>query len=62
MQFRMFHILIFKSYIVPVILFGCKIWFLSSREECKLRVCESRMVRGIFDVGGDRNRWMQKIL
>jgi len=62
MQFKMFHILIFKSYIVPVILFGFKILFLSLREECKLRVCESRVVRRIFDVGGDRNIWMQKIL
>jgi hypothetical protein len=44
--------------IVPVILFGCEIWYLMSREEYTLRVCDSRVVRGIFGVRGGRNRAM----
>jgi hypothetical protein len=33
-------------------------WCLASREEKKLRVCESRVVRGIFGVRGGKNRGM----
>jgi hypothetical protein len=48
----MFHLLICKSDIVPVILCGCEIWSVVSREEHRLRVCERREVRRIFDVRG----------
>jgi len=41
-----------KTDIVPVILCGCEIWCLVSREEHRLRVCESRVVRRIFDMRG----------
>jgi len=47
-KFGMLHVLIYKTDIVPVILCGCKIWCLASREEQRLRVCDSRVVRGIF--------------
>jgi len=40
--------------IVPVTLCGCVIWCLASREEYRLRVCDSRVVRRTFDV---RGRW-----
>jgi len=36
----------------PVILCGCEIWCVMSREEHRLRVCESRVVVRIFGVGG----------
>ena len=49
-QFRMLHVLIYKPDIVPVGLCGCGIWCLTSREEQRLRVCENRVVRRIFDV------------
>ena len=49
----MLHVLICKTDIVPVILCGCEIWCLVSREEHRLRVCESRVVRRIFDVRVD---------
>jgi hypothetical protein len=46
----MFHVLIYKSDIVSVILCGCEIWSLMSKEEIRLKVIESRVVRRIFDV------------
>jgi hypothetical protein len=48
----MLHVLIYKTDIVPVILCGYEIWCLALREEHRLRVCESREVRGIFGMGG----------
>jgi hypothetical protein len=48
----MFHVLVYKTDIVPVILCGCEIWSLMSKEEIKLKVIESRVVMGIFDVRG----------
>jgi hypothetical protein len=34
--------------ILPVLLYGCEIWYLTVREEHKLRVFENRMLRRIF--------------
>jgi len=48
----MLHVLICKTDIVPVILCGCEIWCLVSREQHILRVFESRVVWRIFDVRG----------
>jgi len=36
--------------IVPVIVYGCETWCLTSSEEIGLRVIASRVVRRIFDV------------
>jgi hypothetical protein len=33
---------------MPVILYGCKTWSLTLREEHKLRVIENRVLRRIF--------------
>jgi hypothetical protein len=49
--FGMFHVLIDKTDIVDI-LYGCEIWCLTSREEKTLGVCESRVVRRIFDMSG----------
>ena len=49
-QFRMLHLPNCKTDIVPVILCGCEIRCLVLREEHRLKVCESRVVRRIFDV------------
>jgi len=54
----MLHVLIYKTDIVCVILCGFEIWCLPSREEHGLRVCDSRVVRGILDVSVGRNRGM----
>jgi hypothetical protein len=44
---------IFKTIILPVILYGCETWSLALREEHRLRVFENRVLRRIFGPKGD---------
>ena len=44
---------IYKIIILPVVLYGCEAWSLTLREESRLRVFESRILRRIF--GSKRN-------
>jgi hypothetical protein len=39
---------IYKTIILPVVLYGCKTWDLTLREEHRLRVFEIRVLRRIF--------------
>jgi hypothetical protein len=39
---------IYKSVILPVVLYGCETWSLTLREEPRLRVFENRVLRKIF--------------
>jgi hypothetical protein len=39
---------LYKTIILPVILYGCETWSLTLREEHKLRVFENRVLRRIF--------------
>jgi hypothetical protein len=39
---------IYKTIILPVVLYGCETWYLTVREEHKLRVFENRVLRRIF--------------
>jgi hypothetical protein len=39
---------VYKSKILPVVLYGCEKWSLTVREEYKQRVFENRMLRRIF--------------
>jgi hypothetical protein len=39
---------IYKTIILPVVLYGCETWSLTAREEHKLRVFENRVLRRIF--------------
>jgi hypothetical protein len=39
---------IYKTVILPVVLYGCEIWSLTLREEHKLRVFENSVLRKIF--------------
>jgi hypothetical protein len=39
---------IYKTIILPVVLYGCETWSLTLREEHKLRVVENRVLKGIF--------------
>jgi hypothetical protein len=39
---------IYKTLILPVIVYGCETWSLTVREEHKLRVFENRVLRIIF--------------
>jgi hypothetical protein len=39
---------IYKTIILPVVLYGCETWSLTLREEQRLRVFEDRVLRRIF--------------
>jgi hypothetical protein len=39
---------IYKTIILPVVLYGCKAWSLTLRDEHRLRVFENRVLRRIF--------------
>jgi hypothetical protein len=39
---------IFKTIILPVVLYGCETWSLTLREDHRLRVFENRVLRIIF--------------
>jgi len=39
---------IYRTIILPVVLYGCETWLLTVREEGKLRVCENMVLRRIF--------------
>jgi hypothetical protein len=41
-------IIIYKTIILPVVLFGCETWSVTLREEHRLRVFENRALRRIF--------------
>jgi hypothetical protein len=42
------QIRIYKTIILPVVLYGCETWSLTLREERRLRVFENRVLRRIF--------------
>jgi hypothetical protein len=39
---------IYRTIILPVVLYGCASWSLTLREECRLRVFVNRVLRRIF--------------
>ena len=39
---------IYKTIILPFVLYGCETWSLTFRDQRRLRVFESRVLRGIF--------------
>jgi hypothetical protein len=39
---------IYRTIILPVVLYGCESWSLTLREECRLRVFENRVLKRIF--------------
>ena len=43
---------IYRTIILPVVLYGCETWSLALREERKLRVFENRVLRRYLDLGG----------
>ena len=46
----------YKTIILPVVLYGCETWSLTLREESRLRVYENRILRRIFGLKKDENR------
>jgi hypothetical protein len=56
---------IYRTIILPVVLYGCETWSLTLREECRLRVFENRVLRRIFgpkrdEVTGEWRRLLTK--
>jgi hypothetical protein len=45
---RKLKVKIYKTIILPVVLYGCETWSLTLREEHRLRVFENRELRRIF--------------
>jgi hypothetical protein len=45
---------IYRTIILPVVLYGCETWSLILREECRLRVFENRVLRRIFGPKRDK--------
>jgi hypothetical protein len=39
---------IYRTIILPVVLYGCESWSLTLKEECRLRVFENKVLRRIF--------------
>jgi hypothetical protein len=39
---------IYKTIILPLVLYGCETWFMTVREKHKLKVCENRVLRRTF--------------
>jgi hypothetical protein len=48
---------IYRTIILPVVLYGCETWLLTLREEQRLRVCENRVLRRIFEPKRDEVIW-----
>ena len=48
------NIKIYRTIILPVVLYECGTWSLTLREEHRLRVFENRMLRRIFGLERDR--------
>jgi len=47
-------IMIYRTIILPVVLYGCEIWLLTLREERRLRVFENRVLRRVFGPKRDK--------
>ena len=52
---------IYKRIILPVVLYGCETWFLTLREEYRLRVFENRILRRLFGPKRDENREWRRL-
>jgi hypothetical protein len=49
---RNVKIKIYKTIILPVVLYGCETWSLTFREKHRLRVFENRVLRNIWTKEG----------
>ena len=54
--------IVYRTIILPVVLYGCETWSLTLREERKLRAFENKRLRSIFGPRRDEvTRGMEKI-
>jgi hypothetical protein len=51
---------IYKTVILPVVLYGCKTWSLTLREEHRLRVSENRVLRRIYGPRREEDGWIME--
>jgi len=47
------RIKLYKTIILPVVLYDCETWSLTLKEECRLRVFKNRILRQIFETKRD---------
>ena len=59
--FLSYFIKIYKTIILPVVLYGCETWPLTLREEFRLRLFENRILRRIFGPKRDANREWRRL-
>jgi hypothetical protein len=52
---------IYKTVILPVVLYGCETWSLTLREQHRLRVSENRVLRRIYGPKREENGWRRKL-
>jgi len=52
---------IYKTVILPGVLYGCKTWSLTFREEHRLRVFENRVLRRIIGAKGEEDGSWRKL-
>ena len=55
--YKNIKIKIYRTVILPVVLYGCETWLLTLREERRLMVFESRVFRRIFGPKWDKVIW-----
>ena len=48
---------IYRTIILPVVLYGCETWSLTLREKGRLRVFENRVLRKVFGPKRDEVTW-----
>jgi len=61
LQSKNLKIKIYRTIILPVVLYGCEAWSLTLREERNLRVFEKMVLRIIFGPRRDEVRGMEEI-
>jgi len=61
LQSKNLKIKIYRTIILPVVLYGCEAWSLTLREERNLRVFEKMVLRIIFGPRSDEVRGMEEI-
>jgi hypothetical protein len=49
LRFKNLKIKIFRTIVLPVVLYGCETWSLTLRKERRLRVFENRVLRRVFE-------------
>jgi hypothetical protein len=58
--YKNIKIRIYRTIILPVVLYGCETWSLTLREEDRLRVFENRVLRSIFGPKRDEVTGLKK--